>query len=255
MTRFTTYPLRFLAFLLTLGSSLAISAQTAPTADDFSSTGRHRIAYHYGTLIAGKENGNRFVQLFRKHTIPVVSIDYSFYFNRHWSIGADAAVYLPDEYRIRPPKGYSMVEGEDGNRNITAGSFMINGTYTHTAGPVELTYTLGIGFSEFTAKQDYFYIMSNDADELYTMRLRGKSGFAFTVSPQVRVSRHLSNTLSIFLEGRYNILSGKSTMRLSYAENDVNRDSSPMLDKDLSVALPNSFNINFGFTLRFGKFK
>lgn len=254
MARFNSYIRTALALLVAF-TSISVSAQSRTTTEDYSLTGRHRIAYHYGTLITGKEHNNGVVRLFRKHTIPVVSIDYSFYIDRHWSIGADAAVYLPNEYRLKAPKGYAIIEGEDGNRNITAGSFMATGAYTHTAGPVELSYILGIGFTEFTAKQDYFYLMNPETEDTYTMRLKGKSGFFFTMAPQVRVSRHLSRTLSIFLEARYNILTGKSSMELYAAPNVRDRETTPMTMRKLTVSLPNSFNINFGFTLRFGTIK
>ena len=254
MARFNSYIRTALALLIAF-TAFSASAQSSTTTEDYSLTGRHRIAYHYGTLITGKEHNNGVVPPFRKHTIPVVSIDYSFYINRHWSIGADAAVYLPNEYRLKAPRGYAIIEGEDGNRNITAGSFMATGAYTHTAGPVELSYILGIGFTEFTAKQDYFYLMNPETEDTYTMRLKGKSGFFFTMAPQVRVSRHLSRTLSIFLEARYNILTGKSSMELYAAPNVRDRETTPMTMRKLTVSLPNSFNINFGFTLRFGTMK
>lgn len=233
--------------------------------------GRHRISYHYGTIISPIEGG--FVRLYRKHTIPVVSIDYSFYFNRHWAIGADAAVYIPNEYRINIPSGYSMLEQEDkSDRNITAGSFMLTGSYSDIVGPIELTGSIGIGFTEFTTKQDRFYLMDNETENIHGMLLQGKSAFFTTIAPMLRISKHLSNTLSIFLETRYNIVMGHSSIRLTYMqEPDVsisevasdiqNLGLNPLddqihpINERIRVKIPSSFSITFGFTLRFGTIK
>lgn len=217
------------------------------------STGRHRIAYHYGTLITGKENG--FVHLYRKRTIPVVSIDYSYYINRHWAVGADAAVYIPNEYRVMVPEGYSMIEDEASNRNITVGSFMLTGSYSDMLGPVELTASLGIGFTEFTTKSDKFYLMDNTTDAVHTMQLKGRSAFSMTMAPMLRISKPLSRTLSIFLEGRYNILMGHSSLRLSYmqeAAESTPEGEAELVNKRIHVRLPDSFSLTVGFTLRFG---
>ncbi len=216
-------------------------------------TGRHRISYHYGTLITGKENS--FVHLYRKRTIPVVSIDYSYYINRHWAVGADAAVYIPNEYRIMVPEGYSMIEDESSNRNITAGSFMLTGSYSDMLGPVELTVALGAGFTEYTTKSDKFYLMDNATDAVHTLQLKGHSAFLMTMAPMLRISKPLSRTLSIFLEGRYNILMGHSSLRLSYmqdAAEDAPKGEAELVNKRIQVRLPDSFSLTFGFTLRFG---
>ncbi len=249
-----TYSVRALVILL-----MVLIPMTSAMAQDSGAplTGRHQIAYHYGTLITtGKEDG--FVHLYRKRTIPVVSIDYSYHIDRHWAIGADAAVYLPNEYRIMVPDGYSMIEDGESNRNITAGSFMLTGSYSDMVGPVELTGILGVGFSEFTSKGDKFYLMNNDTEAVHTVQIKHQLGFYMTIAPMLRVSKPLSRTLSIFLEGRYNILMGNSSVRLSYmpnAEEDMARERAELVNRRIHVRLPNSFSLTFGFTLRFGTIK
>lgn len=248
-----TYSIRALIILL-MG---LVSVTTAMAQDSAAPlTGRHQIAYHYGTLITGKEDG--FVHLYRKRTIPVVSIDYSFHFDRHWAIGADAAVYLPNEYRIMVPEGYSMIEDGESNRNITVGSFMLTGSYSAPLGPVELTGSLGVGFSEFTSKGDKFYLMDDATEATHTLQIKHQTGFYMTLAPMLRVSRPLSRTLSIFLEGRYNILMGHSSLRLSYmpdAAEDATDRRAELVNRRIHVRLPNSFSLTFGFTLRFGTIK
>lgn len=252
MKRTLTYLLHGI-ILMALLSAQNVSAQSKKEME-YASIGKHRIAYHFGYMIAEKEQDNTVMKLLRKRALPMVSIDYSFFLNRHWSVGIDAVVYIPNKYDIRIPGGTEMLEGEDSNKNMTAGGMFLTGGYTHQVGPVELSYILGVGFTEFTTKTDDFYIMNTSANDLYTLRLKGESGYAFTLAPQIRVTRHLSHVVSIFFDARYNILSkNKTTMSLKYAPNVVDRDHSPMNEQRFKVGLPNFFNLNIGFALRFGK--
>lgn len=252
MKRTLTLPL-FNIILITLLSAFDASAQNSRDLE-YASIGKHRIGYHFGYIITGKEQDNNVMKLLRKRALPTVSIDYSFFINRHWSVGIDAAVYIPNKYDIRIPKGTEMLEGEDSNKNMTAGGMFITGGYTHQLGRVELSYILGVGFTEFTTKTDDFYIMNTETEGMYTLRLKGRSGYAFTLAPQIRLTRHLSHVVSIFLDARYNILSkNKTPMTLQYAPNVVDRDHSPMSEENFKVRLPNFFNVGIGFALRFGK--
>ena len=116
-----------------------------PTPDSI--TGRHQISYHVGTLLVASETGSSFVHLYRNRAVPTVSIDYRYHISRNWAIGADAAVFLPGEYHIIPPKGYYLLNEEGSDCDMTAGSLMLTASYTHPIGAgFDIIPALGVGF-------------------------------------------------------------------------------------------------------------